>query len=144
MSTSLNMARISKSLLKDLPLKLQDSSVKNRVNLLSEIKKNLSNPDENLSEEESVPAELAAKSLAKILPLVFPRYLDDKSRFATLNLIEVLVEKHAEITCKVFAASLFDNFSGWTNIVPSVYLVKIALFALQWTVLIINSTTKKE
>ena len=140
------MARIAKSLLsKDLPLKLQDPSVKSRVNLLTAIKDSLSVPNENISEEESVPAELAAKSLAKILPsLVFPRYLDSKSRIATLQLVEVLLDKHAETTCKVFAASLFDNFSSWTNIVPSIYLVRIAIFALQWISLIIDSASKKE
>ena len=138
------MARIAKSLLKDLPLKLQDSSVKSRVNLLSAIKHSLSNPDEKVSEEESVPNELAAKSLAKILPLVFPRYLDAKSRNVTLQLIEVLLDKHAETTCKVFASSLFDNFSSWANNVPSLYLVRIALFAMQWTSLIINAASKKE
>ena len=138
------MARIAKSLLKDLPLKLQDPSVKSRVNLLTAIKDSLSKPDENVPEDESVPAELAAKSLAKILPLVFPRYLDSKSRIVTLQLVEVLLDKHAETTCKVFAASLFDNFSSWTNIVPSIYLVRIAIFALQWTSMIIGSASKKE
>ena len=135
------MSTFPKSLLKDLPLKLQNASVKNRVELLTNLTNNFVNPEE---EDEKVPADLAAKSLAKILTLVLPRYSDAKSRAATLKLIQVLLEKHLENVSKVFASSLSEYFSSWAQIIPSLYLVKIALFGLQWTSMIIQAALQKE
>lgn len=137
------MSTIPKSILKDLPLKLQDSSVKNRVELLQTIKDALSK-DEKTSGEDTVPSELAAKSLAKVLPLVFPRYFDGKSRHAVICLVQVILDKHFDASFKVFSASLLDYFSSWKEIVPSLYLVKIALFGLQWTSMIIAKASEKE
>ena len=135
------MSTVPKSLLKDLPLKLQSASVKDRVELLNSIQKALETEDKT---EENVPAELAAKSLAKVLPLVLPRYVDNKSRFAVIHLVQTLLDKHAEATFKVFCVSLQDALSGWKNIVPSLSLVKTAIFALQWNTVLITTSWKKE
>ena len=137
------MATIPKSILKDLPLKLQDSSVKNRLELLSTLTEALVS-NEPCKAEDSVPSELAAKSLAKILPIILPRYLDNKSRNATLKLIKVLLDKYLDSTFKVFAGSLAEYFSSWKEIVPTLYLVKIAVFGLQWSALIIEKACQKE
>ena len=135
------MSTVPKALLKDLPLKLQSASVKDRVELLNSIQKALETEDKT---EENVPAELAAKSLAKVLPLVLPRYGDNKSRFAVINLVQTLLDKHAEATFKVFCGSLQDALSGWKSIVPSLSLVKTAIFALQWNTVLITTSWKKE
>ena len=136
------MSTVPKSLLKDLPLKLQSASVKDRVELLNSIQKALETEDK--SEDENVPAELAAKSLAKVLPLVLPRYGDNKSRFAVINLVQTLIDKYAEATFKVFCVSLQDALSGWKSIVPSLSLVKTATFALQWNTVLMTTSWKKE
>ena len=135
------MSTVPKSLLKDLPLKLQSASIKDRVELLNSIRKALETESKS---EDDVPAELAAKSLAKVLPLVLPRYADNKSRFAVIKLVETLLQTHAEATFKVFCASLQETLSGWKSIVPSLSLVKTAIFALQWTTVLISTSWKKE
>ena len=137
------MSTVPKSLLKDLPLKLQSASVKDRVELLNSIK-NALETDSKSEDENSVPAELAAKSLAKVLPLVLPRYSDNKSRWAVIQLVQTLLDRYAEATFKVFCASLQEALSAWKIIVPSLSLVKTALFALQWTSVLITSAWKKE
>ena len=136
------MSTVPKSLLKDLPLKLQSASVKDRVELLNSIKNALET--ESSSEDESVPAELAAKSLAKVLPLVLPRYSDNKSRWTVIQLVRTLLDRYAEATFKVFCGSLNEALSAWKTIVPSLSLVKTAIFALQWSTVLVTSAWKKE
>lgn len=136
------MSTIPKSLLKDLPLKLQESSRKNRLELLNSISKAFKNASEK-TDEESVPAELAAKSLAKILPMVLPRYMDNPSRMAMNELIQIIVEKHPESVIKILTASLSESFSSWSSIYPSLYSAKIAIAGLQWTLILANEATKK-
>lgn len=131
---------IGKSILKDLPLKLQDASIKARVDLLTTLRSAFEIEQEN---EDTVPSELAAKSLAKILPMVLPRYMDAKSRQAILELLKVLLKHHTEATGKVLSQSLNDTFSCWANIVPSLFSVKVAMFALQWTSQVIHSFMEK-
>ena len=133
---------IPKSLLKDLPLKLQESKVKFRAELLKSIESAIKSSE--CYDEDSVPAELAAKSLAKVLPLVIPRYSDSRSRGAVLELVHALLEHHLEATLKVFTSSLFDAFATWSTIIPTVSLSKTALFGLQWSSLVIKSAQDKE
>ena len=136
------MSTIPKSLLKDLPLKLQESSRKNRLELLNSISKAFKNASEK-TDEESVPSELAAKSLAKILPMVLPRYMDNPSRMAMNELIQIIVEKHPESVIKILTVSLSESFSSWSSIYPSLYSAKIAIAGLQWTLILANEASKK-
>ena len=136
---------VPKSLLKDLPLKLQNSSRKPRLELLysiSEAFKNVSSESDK-SGEDTVPSELAAKSMAKILPMVLPRYLDNPSRRAMCQLIQTLMEIHPETVFKVLSMSLFETFSSWASIYPSLYLVKISIAGLQWSLILTSTAMSK-
>ena len=136
------MTTIPKSLLKDLPLKLQESGRKNRLELLNSITDAFKTNESK--DEDCVPSELAAKSLAKILPLVLPRYADNQSRHAMSRLIQVLVDLHPESVIKVLSTSTFESFSSWANIFPTLYSVKIAIAGFQWTLILSNKALEKE
>ena len=139
------MTTVPKSLLKDLPLKLQHSSRKPRLELLNSISeafKNVSSESDK-SGEDTVPSELAAKSMAKILPMVLPRYLDNPSRRAMCQLIQTLMEIHPETVFKVLSMSLFETFSSWASIYPSLYLVKISIAGLQWSLILTSTAMSK-
>lgn len=142
------MATISKSLLKDLPVRLQDSSVKCRVEFLTSIKNELQNgvaaaAENDGQEVDAVPAELAVKFLAKNLPMVLPRFVDNKSRTAALDLLKTCLEKFPETSVKSFSASLHETLAPWANsIFPTVYLAKIAIYGLQWMTLIVLQAAK--
>ena len=137
------MTTVPKSLLKDLPLKLQHSSRKPRLELLNSISEAFKNVSSDKSGEDTVPSELAAKSMAKILPMVLPRYLDNKSRKAMCQLIQALMESHPETVFKVLSSSLFETFSSWASIYPSLYLVKISIAGLQWSLILTSTAMSK-
>ena len=137
------MTTVPKSLLKDLPLKLQHSSRKPRLELLNSISEAFKNVPSDKSGEDTVPSELAAKSMAKILPMVLPRYLDNKSRKAMCQLIQTLMESHPETVFKVLSSSLFETFSSWASIYPSLYLVKISIAGLQWSLILTSTAMSK-
>jgi hypothetical protein len=134
------MAMIPKSLLKDLPLKLQDSRVSSRVSLLTQIRESFfpenleKNPgNDGGGDSDGILPELAAKGLAKVLPVVLPRYMDDKSRHVAFQLVETLMTKHGDVVFKPLLASLNEIFGPWATIYPTIYLAKISIAALQWT-----------
>ena len=134
---------VPKSLLKDLPLKLQNSSRKPRLELLYSISEAFKNVSSDKSGEDTVSSELAAKSMAKILPMVLPRYLDNPSRRAMCQLIQTLMEIHPETVFKVLSMSLFETFSSWSSIYPSLYLVKISIAGLQWSLILTSTAMSK-
>ena len=124
---------VPKTLLKDLPVRLQASSVSVRTSLLTDIRNALEQND-NL-EEGGVPNEMAAKGLARVLPMVLPRYFD-KSRRAAQELMETVMTKYPEECFKPLITALWEIFGPWGSIHPTASLAKVAVAGLQWCAIV--------
>ena len=133
------MASITKRTLKDLPTKLQSSSVNYRKALCDDLVKIVVEGD---PEEKEVPREAVIKGICKILPVVLPRYLDAKSRNAILKLVEALATvSESKVAFGALIASMLDTLSSWQcpNFEPTKSCAKQALFALKWTMVFAES-----
>lgn len=88
-----------------------------------------------------LPANYGKRSSCRILPLVLPRFRDGPSRFHAHQLIKLLLLESPAVASRFLTLSLWDAFSRWADLVPSVASAKTALAALQWTAAIYRSLT---
>lgn len=134
------MAVSVKGTLKDLPLKLQTSSLKQRKKLFHDLGSVLA--PEVLKEGE-VPVEAVVKGICRVLTVVLPRYCDSHSRGLALGLVKELIKSHGDVTVPALTASLQETFVSWATIVPTKPNAKIALASLEWIKAIIVLSESK-
>ncbi len=134
------VAMVPKSLLKDLPIRLEASSVSARTTLLDDLRRAFDSDGKPAADQNGegggggdVPAEMAAKGLSRILPNVLIRYNDSKSRTAAFSLLQTITKRFPEECFKPLVATLHDIFASWNSIHPTLPLTKVALAALSWT-----------
>ncbi|XP_039292554.1 eIF-2-alpha kinase activator GCN1 [Nilaparvata lugens] len=115
--------------LKDLPLRVQTSSRKNRNEILSNVASVLSHPGitENL-----------VKGICKTLQLTLPRYCDGQSRSYVKNTISALIKEHPDWTMKYLTAILADSANQNLALVSTKNIAQSGLFALEWSSLLVE------
>ncbi|RZF42658.1 hypothetical protein LSTR_LSTR001453 [Laodelphax striatellus] len=120
--------------LKDLPLRVQTSSRKNRNEILSNVASVLSHPGitENL-----------IKGICKTLQLTLPRYCDGKSRSYVKNTISAMIETHPDWTMKYLTAVLTDSANQNLALVSTKNIAQSGLFALEWSSLLVEQGLSK-
>ncbi|KAM9331114.1 stalled ribosome sensor GCN1 isoform 2-T2 [Gastrophryne carolinensis] len=110
--------------LKKFAAKVTTASVKERRQILSELKACISTKD--------LP-EVAVKGLCKLFCLTLHRYRDAASRRALQSAIQQLVESQPDITAKNLLQSLQVSGVGNKNVEPSKSSGSAAALALAWT-----------
>ncbi|OCT98218.1 hypothetical protein XELAEV_18010449mg [Xenopus laevis] len=110
--------------LKKFAAKVTTSSVKERIEILSELKTCISGKD--------LP-EAAVKGLCKLFCLTLHRYRDAASRRALQSAVQQLLESQPEVTTKNLLQSLQSFGFGTRNTEPSKSNGSAAALALSWT-----------
>ncbi|KAG8596974.1 hypothetical protein GDO81_002124 [Engystomops pustulosus] len=113
--------------LKKFAAKVTTSSVKERKEILNELKLCISSKD--------LP-EPAVKGLSKLFCLTLHRYRDAGSRRALQSVIQQLVESQPDATAKNILQSLQTSGVGNKNLEPSKSSGSAATLALSWTCVI--------
>ncbi|XP_053558036.1 eIF-2-alpha kinase activator GCN1 [Bombina bombina] len=115
--------------LKKFALKVTTASVKERKQILNELK------DCILTKE--LP-EAAVKGLCKLFCLTLHRYRDAASRRALQSVIQQLVESQPELTSKSLLQSLQSSGVGTKIVDPSKSSGSAAALALSWTCVVVR------
>ncbi|KAJ9595704.1 hypothetical protein L9F63_013117, partial [Diploptera punctata] len=127
-----NMAEVELTkALRDLPVRIQTASKKERNALLQNVVAVLSNPGYT-----SVNGII--RGICKVLQLALPRYRDSTSQYYVRKLIIALVKQHGDWTMKHLTATLSDIASAHKNLVPTNNTSQSGLFALTWSCLLIE------
>nr|CAH7734834.1 unnamed protein product [Callosobruchus chinensis] len=111
--------------LKDLHYKVQISSLKQRRSVFGE----------RINEG-------IIKGICKVLVLTLPRYKDTCSQQYVKDLIVALIEKHTDVTIRSLTSVLLSFAEQYKKIVVTHTQSKTALFALQWSILIVTKGWK--
>eukprot|EP00079_Xenopus_tropicalis_P029628 XP_012825198.1 PREDICTED: eIF-2-alpha kinase activator GCN1 [Xenopus tropicalis] len=115
--------------LKKFAAKVTTSSVKERKEILSELKTCISGKD--------LP-EAAVKGLCKLFCLTLHRYRDAASRRALQSAVQQLLESQPEVTTKNLLQSLQSFGFGARNAEPSKSTGSAAALALSWTYVVVR------
>ncbi|KAK5645448.1 hypothetical protein RI129_006748 [Pyrocoelia pectoralis] len=114
--------------LKDLPLRIQTSSLVLRRNVIEDVIEVLDHPGIN---------ENIIKGICRAIQLTLPRYQDGISQYLVRNLIVSLIKHHPKWSIKGLLLMLGDVAFGFKTLVATSNISKIALTALHWSCLII-------
>lgn len=123
--TSDEIARI----LKEIPLKLQSASVKDREKVIKSTQTVLSDP---------ACSENVVRWIAKVLPITLPRYYDRKSQSYVKNLLKSLCLSYPDWTFKYVSSLISDVASSNLNVYQTKSTGKSILSAFSWSVLLLK------
>nr|XP_018901965.1 PREDICTED: eIF-2-alpha kinase activator GCN1 [Bemisia tabaci] len=115
--------------LRDLPLRLQSASIKERKDLFSTLSATL---------ESQEVTEPLVKVLCRGLLIVLPRYHDKASQACVNEFVLKLVKLHPNWTSKYLTSVLLDVASSLLQLVPTKNTGRSGLFALQWSVILVD------
>ncbi|KAJ1530782.1 hypothetical protein ONE63_005633 [Megalurothrips usitatus] len=124
--------QLAKSL-KDLPLRIQSASTKERQQVIKHVIAVLSNPG---------ITEPIVRGLCRVLPLTLPRYTENSSRSVVCELITSLLKLHKEWTVKHLTATLGEVASGFKSIVATYNTSQTALQAFIWSCILVEQGFK--
>ncbi|XP_067000438.2 stalled ribosome sensor GCN1-like [Anabrus simplex] len=118
--------------LRDLPLKIQTASLKERKLVLENVTSVLAT--------EGV-TENVVRGICKLLELTLPRYRDSKSQSYVRNTIATLVVYHGDWALKHLTETLGEVAERYKTLTPTSNTSHSGLYALKWScVLILNAT----
>ncbi|KAL0272371.1 UNVERIFIED_CONTAM: hypothetical protein PYX00_005366 [Menopon gallinae] len=130
-----NMADVELSkALKDLPIRIQTSSRKERKVVIENVISVLSHP--NITES-------IVRGICRVLLLTLTRYRDSTSQAYVRNLVKALVKCHRDAALKHLVLTLYDHASVHKNIVASKNTANTALCSLSWTCILVQSCNDK-
>nr|CAD7442358.1 unnamed protein product [Timema bartmani] len=115
--------------LRDLPIRIQTASRKERYDVLHNVEAVLSNPG---------ISESIVRGLCKVLQLTLPRYRDSTSQSYVKSVIISLVKQHGDWTIKHLTASLTDIAVSHCHLIPTKNTSQSGLYALSWSCLLIE------
>ncbi|XP_025837277.1 eIF-2-alpha kinase activator GCN1 [Agrilus planipennis] len=121
--------------LKDLPIKIQNSSLKQRREVFNKIQNVLSHSAIN---------ESIVKGICKAAQITLPRYHDSESQLLVKNLLISLIEIHPEWSIKNLTPVLGDIASQYRNSVSTKFVSHVALSGLNWACILITNGWKKD
>ncbi|XP_030761834.1 eIF-2-alpha kinase activator GCN1 isoform X2 [Sitophilus oryzae] len=123
------------SALKDLNLKIQTSSLKERKQVIDKVINVLTNPG---------MTESIIKGICRVIPLTLHRYRDGKSQYFVRLLICALIKKYPEVTTKCLIAIFTDLASQFKNVIVTDNVSQSSLYAFEWTTLLLLNAWKTE
>nr|CAD7433309.1 unnamed protein product [Timema monikensis] len=115
--------------LRDLPIRIQTASRRERYEVLHNVEAVLSNPG---------ISESIVRGLCKVLQLTLPRYRDSTSQSYVKRVIISLVKQHGDWTIKHLTANLTDIAVSHCHLIPTKNTSQSGLYALSWSCLLIE------
>ncbi|XP_049938173.1 eIF-2-alpha kinase activator GCN1 [Schistocerca serialis cubense] len=115
--------------LKDLHIRIQTASRKERKTTIDDVVDVLSN--EGITEN-------IVRGICKVLQLTLPRYRDSTSQAYVKQLIAELTVKHTDWTVKHLTATLSDVANFYKTLSPTASTSQTGLFALGWSCLLVQ------
>ncbi|XP_057670075.1 eIF-2-alpha kinase activator GCN1 [Diorhabda carinulata] len=119
--------------LKDIHIKVQTASLKERKEVIENVIKVLKRPDVN---------ENIIKGISRVLLLTLPRYRDSFSQQLVKSLVAALVEEYPETATKCLISVLGDVATQHKNMVITNNSSKTALSALDWSTIVFSKGWK--
>ncbi|CAG9759746.1 unnamed protein product [Ceutorhynchus assimilis] len=110
--------------LKDLNIKVQTPSVKERKQVIENVINVLPNPG---------ITEGIARGICRVVPLTLHRYRDGASQSFIRKLIFALVDKHPEVSINCFIELFSELAIQFTALISTDNVSQSALYALNWT-----------
>ncbi|XP_066249177.1 stalled ribosome sensor GCN1 [Euwallacea similis] len=123
------------SALKDLSIKVQTSSLKERRQVIENVIKVLPKPG---------VTEGVVKGICRVIPLTLHRYRDSASRSFIRQLIFSLINQHPEASVKCFTGLFIDLSSQFKSTTVTDNVSQSALFALEWTTILLQHGWKTQ
>ncbi|XP_050665165.1 eIF-2-alpha kinase activator GCN1 isoform X2 [Leptidea sinapis] len=121
--------------LRDIPFRIQTSSIKERRIVIEEIQDVLSSPG---------ITEPAVRFICRVLTLTLHRYRDTTSQSYVKALLAYLTKNHREWTLKNFLPVVLEISEVLKNTVTSKNLSQSGLYALRWTTVLVENGLKGE
>ncbi|CAH3879772.1 unnamed protein product [Pieris brassicae] len=121
--------------LKDVPFRIQTSSLKQRREIIEEIQDVLSTPG---------ITEAAVRFVCRVLTLTLHRYRDSTSQSYVKGLLTYLAVNHREWTLRNFLPVLLDISEQLRNTATSKNTSQSGLYALRWTTVLVENGIKVE
>ncbi|KAF9795685.1 hypothetical protein SFRURICE_003878 [Spodoptera frugiperda] len=119
--------------LKDIPFKIQTASLKERREVVEEIRNLLSTPG---------ITEPAVRFVCRLLVLTLHRYRDSTSQSYIKSLVAHLAATHREWTLKALLPVLLEISEQLKNTASSKSICQSGLYALRWSTVLIDGTIK--
>ncbi|KAF7282220.1 hypothetical protein GWI33_003020 [Rhynchophorus ferrugineus] len=121
--------------LKDLNLKIQTSSLKERKKVIDNVINVLSNPGIN---------EAIVKGICRVISLTLHRYRDGKSQFFVRQLTIALINRYPAITSKCLISMFVDLANQFKNIIVTDNVGQSCLYAFEWTILFLKQAWRTQ
>ncbi|KAE8739724.1 hypothetical protein FOCC_FOCC014768 [Frankliniella occidentalis] len=115
--------------LKDLPLRVQSASTKERQQVIKHVISILSKPG---------ITEPIVRGLCRLVSITLPRYTDSSSKAAVCQLVSSLLTLHKEWAVKHLIATLSEVANTYKTLVPTHSTSQIALQAFNWSCMIVE------
>lgn len=119
--------------MKDIPFKIQTASLKERREVVEEIRNLLSTPG---------ITEPAVRFVCRLLVLTLHRYRDSTSQSYIKSLVAHLAATHREWTLKALLPVLLEISEQLKNTASSKSICQSGLYALRWSTVLIDGTIK--
>ncbi|KAF9411180.1 hypothetical protein HW555_009953, partial [Spodoptera exigua] len=119
--------------LKDIPFKIQTASLKERREVVEEIRNVLSTPG---------ITEPAVRFVCRLLVLTLHRYRDSTSQSYIKSLVAYLATTHREWTLKALLPVLLEISEQLKNTASSKSICQSGLYALRWSTVLIEGAIK--
>ncbi|XP_045491112.1 eIF-2-alpha kinase activator GCN1 [Colias croceus] len=119
--------------LKDVPFRIQTSSLKERREVIEEIQDVLSTPG---------ITEPAVRFVCRVLTLTLHRYRDSTSQSYVKGLLAYLATNHREWTFKNFVPVLVEISEQLRNTATSKNISQSGLYALRWSTVLVENGLK--
>lgn len=119
--------------LKDIPFKIQTASLKERREVVEEIRKVLSTPG---------ITEPVVRYVCRLLALTLHRYRDSTSQSYVKSLVHYLAVNHKEWTLKSLLPVLLEISEQLKNTATSKSICQSGLYALRWSTVLVEGTLK--
>ncbi|XP_075992954.1 lethal (3) 80Fj [Anticarsia gemmatalis] len=117
--------------LKDIPFRIQTASLKERREVVDEIRKVLSTPG---------ITEPAVRYVCRLLSLTLHRYRDSTSQYYVKSLVHYLATSHREWTLKGLLPVLLEISEQLKNTSASKSTCQSGLYALRWSTVLVEGT----
>ncbi|XP_031350613.1 eIF-2-alpha kinase activator GCN1-like [Photinus pyralis] len=114
--------------LKDLPLRIQTSSLTLRRTVIEDVIDVL---------DHSGISEIIIKGICRAIQYTLPRYHDGISQYLVRNLITSLIRHHPKWSVRGLLTMLADVAAGFKTLVATPKISKVALTALRWSCLVV-------
>ncbi|CAK1552697.1 unnamed protein product [Leptosia nina] len=121
--------------LKDVPFRIQSSSIKERREVIEEIKDVLGSPG---------ITEPAVRFICRILILTLHRYRDSSSQSYVKSLLSFLAINHQQWTFKNLVPLLLEISEQLRNTATSKSIAQTGLYALRWTTVLVENCIKAD